>query len=101
MKKHIAVMMTVVTLVLFTGIAHAEIASSIQLQQDQIVSDAKNGLIKPSDAQILMERINRMKFELKRAKSDGHVNFYETEMLNRMLSENETAILFYRQKRQQ
>jgi hypothetical protein len=99
MKKYFGTMAAVVILMLSIGVAHAEIASSIQLQQDQIVNDVKNGLLRPSDAKILLGRVDRMKFELKRAKSDGQVNHYETDMLNRMLSENESALQVYRQKR--
>lgn len=79
--------------------AHAEIGVSIQLQQDQIASDARTGMLKPSEVQIVTDNLNRIKFEHKRAKSDGVINHYETQMLNRMLLENANAIIRFRQNR--
>lgn len=97
MKKRSAILLTAAMLVM-TG-ARAELASSIQLQQDQIISDAQSGRISQANAKTLMQRLDRIKFELKRAKSDGHVNAYETQTITRMLNENASALQIYRQKR--
>jgi len=79
--------------------AHAEIGVNIQLQQDQIVSDAKTGMMKMADANAAMEYLNQIKFEYKRAKSDGHINDYERRLLNEMLIRNAQAIYRYRANR--
>ncbi|RJX30255.1 MAG: hypothetical protein C4516_10420 [Oxalobacter sp.] len=98
-KKFASFLLALVMMVMFTtSAARAEIASSIQLQQDQIVSDLKSGFLKPSDAQVLLQHLDRIKSELKRAKSDGQINHYETEKLNRMLYEN--AIAHQRSRKQ-
>ena len=87
-------------LLAFTAMsARAEIGVNIQLQQDQIVSDAKTGMMKMADANDAMENLNRIKFEYKRAKSDGHINDYERRVLNGMLIENANAIYRYRTNR--
>jgi hypothetical protein len=89
-----------VSLLAFTTInAHAEIGVNIQLQQDQIVSDAKTGMMKMVDANSAMEYLNQIKFEYKRAKSDGHINDYERRLLNEMLMRNAQAIYRYRANR--
>lgn len=87
-------------LLAFTAMSvRAEIGVNIQLQQDQIVSDAKTGMMKMADANAAMENLNRIKFEYKRAKSDGHINDYERRVLNGMLIENANAIYRYRANR--
>jgi hypothetical protein len=97
MKKMTSLLLVLALLV--TGWARADAGTSIQLQNDQIISDLKRGLIKPTEAQKLLQHLDRIKSELKRAQSDGHVNPYETRKLNFMLTENAKALLFYRQKR--
>lgn len=97
MNKRGAILLTAALLVMTT--ARAELASSIQLQQDQIISDTQSGRISQANAKTLMQRLDRIKFELKRAKSDGQVNAYETQMITRMLNENAAAIQIYRQKK--
>ena len=77
----------------------AEIGVNIQLQQDQIVSDAKTGMMKMADANTAMDYLNRIKSEYKRFKSDGHVNDYERRVLNEMLMRNAQAIYRYRANR--
>lgn len=96
MKKWVGFLLALTLLV--TGAARAEIASSIQLQQDQVVNDVKSGLLRPADAQKLLQNLDRIKSELKRAKSDGQINHYETQNLSRMLNENASAHQYYRQK---
>ena len=81
--------------------AHAEIGVSIQLQQDQIVSDVKTGALRLSDANVLMENLDRIKFEYKRAKSHGVINNYERQMLTQMLQENIVLIQRFRQNKLQ
>ncbi len=97
MNKRGAILLTAALLVMTT--ARAELASSIQLQQDQIISDTQSGRISQANAKTLMQRLDRIKFELKRAKSDGQVNAYETQLITRMLNENAAAIQIYRQKK--
>jgi hypothetical protein len=92
MKKALIAICTGLLLALTAVGAHAEIGVSIQLHQDQIASDAKTGMLTASEANAAMEDLNRIKFEYKRAKSDGHINNYERQMLNRMLLENATMI---------
>ena len=84
-------------LALLTGAAHAEIGSTIQLHHDQIVGDLKTGLLRPADAQTAMGHLDRIRFEYKRAKSDGHINHYETQLLNNMLQQNVSMIVRMRQ----
>ncbi len=84
-------------LALSAGAAHAEIGSTIQLHQDQIAGDLKTGMLRPADAQAALDHLNRIRFEFKRAKSDGHINHYETQLLNGMLQENASMIMRFRQ----
>jgi len=79
--------------------ARAEIGVNIQLQQDQIVSDAKTGMMKIADANAAMEYLNQIKLEYKKFKSDGHINDYERRVLNEMLMRNANAIYRYRANR--
>lgn len=84
-------------LALSSSVAHAEIGSTIQLHHDQITGDLKAGLLRPADAQTAMGHLDRIRFEYKRAKSDGHINHYETQLLNNMLQQNASLILRLRQ----
>lgn len=85
-------------LLTFSATAHADIGGNIQLQQDQIISDAKTGRLRQMEARTLMENLNRIKSEYRRAKSDGHVNLYENQRLNHMLLDNAAAIRRYRKQ---
>jgi hypothetical protein len=98
MKKRILILLAAAA-VLTTTAARAELATHIQLQQDQIISDVQSGRITQANAKTLLQRLDRIKFELKRAKSDGQINVYENQMITRMLNENAAAIQLSRQKK--
>ncbi len=100
MKKALMAVFTGMLLMLAASAVHAEIGTNIQLQQDQILSDVKVGILRPSEANIVMENLNRIKFEYKRAMSHGVMNNYERQMLNRMLLENALAIRSYQLNKQ-
>jgi hypothetical protein len=87
-------------LLLLTSIGvHAEIGVSIQLHQDQIASDLTTGMLRPSEAKIVANQLDRIKFEYKRAKSDGVINNYERQVLNQMLLENAQQFRKYEQNK--
>jgi hypothetical protein len=76
--------------------AHAqEVGASIQLHQDQIASDLKTGMMRPTEAQTVLEHLDRIKFEYKRAKSHGVMNNYERQLLTKMLQDNAQMIRNY------
>ena len=99
MKSKFSAVMLGCLLLLSSLPARAEIGTNIQLHQDQIISDVKTGALRLTDAQIAQDHLDRIKLAYKRAKSDGHINFYETQTLNRMLLENAALIQRLRQKR--